>query len=145
MKQTLTSSNEEEEVVPSRDMFVLGKTVFHNELAVVAAGVVDPQLGDGHVQKVVARVSADFDAFFGLIFVHGERLVGVLEQHSARLKPPAFQVDARWLEAKLLKHTGENHRFSLVPLQELKFTAHFKETNVTQTAALSVEINNQVL
>lgn len=98
------------------------------KLTVVAVRVPDPQLRDGHIQKVKAWVSTDNGAVFVSTVVRVELGAGVLEQHVAGMEPAAFQVDTKGRGAPLLNRTRKNHRLTLMSLQELNVIVDWMET-----------------
>lgn len=134
--ETLTTINEKEEFSLSLYLYVFRGRVVHNKLAVVPVCVTDPQLRDGYIQGVTAGVSTDTGAVFVSTVERGELGLGVHEKHFATLQPAALQVDTKGRFFPLLNHTGKNHRFTLMPLQELYVTEYLIETKtvVLQTA-----------
>lgn len=127
-KLQLTGTNKEEEFSLSTQLFVFRETVFHKKLTVVAVCVTDPQLRDGHIQRVAARVSADAGAVLVVIITHTELLFGVHEQHFTGIQPAALQVDTEGRRVSLLNRAGKNNGLPLMPLQELNVTAYLIKT-----------------
>lgn len=77
LNETLTSTNNEEELCPPWYSLIFRVWIVHKKLTVIATGVRDPQLRDGHVQEVVLGVSTDSRAFLVITVVHAELILGV--------------------------------------------------------------------
>lgn len=127
LKKELTSRDKQEEVGPSWQLVVSGGLVRHYKLALVAVGVVDPQLGDGDVDGVVARVSAGAGAVLVAFFGRGQLSLGVHEQHLPGLQPATLQVHAKGCGVSAVQQTGQRHRLALLPLQELNITPSWSQ------------------
>lgn len=114
-------------MILSRHFQVFRGRVFHHKLTEVATCVADLQLRDGHIQNVAARVSADTDAVFVLIFFRSELALGKHEQHFNGMLAAAQQIHTERCGVIRLDDTGENHRVALVPLQVANDTVCLKK------------------
>lgn len=128
-RRKLTSSHKEEEFGVSRQADVFRQRVLRDKLALVLVRVSDPQLRDGHVHSVVARVSGHAGAVPVAIVVHAELAHLVHKQHVRGSQPAAFQVHAKGRGVSSLKHTRKKHRIALEPLQELNVTVDWTQTH----------------
>lgn len=121
-EKRLTRADLEEDFGVALDLFILCAHSLHHELAGVAVCVGGPELGDGHVGGVTARVPADaHSAFEGL--VDGGVVLGVLEEDVYGTEPAALQVEAEGWLAPRLHVAVDDHRLSLQPLHERNIAA----------------------